>query len=144
MSPVRFNYADVKPMSLNKKSIIKEFVADIFSREGKKLRHLNYIFCSDNYLLEINKIFLKHDSFTDIISFDLSEGGEIAGEVYISIDRVKENAIHFSANFNAELLRVILHGALHLCGYKDKKKSEITRMRQKEEYYLQLLGKKFN
>lgn len=142
MPSVRFNYADVKPISLSRKSIIKETVADIFSNEGKQLKLLNYIFCSDYYLLEINKAFLNHDFFTDVISFDLSEGEATVGEVYISIDRVKENAILHSATFEKELLRVIVHAALHLSGYKDKKKSEITKMREKEDYYLQFLKKK--
>lgn len=139
MPSVRFNYADIKPISLSKKSMIKETVAEIFSNEGKELQLLNYIFCSDHYLLEINKAFLHHDFFTDVISFDLSEGETIIGEVYISMDRVKENAILHSATFETELIRVIFHAALHLCGYKDKKKSEITIMREKEDYYLQFL-----
>lgn len=122
--------------------MIKEVVAGIFRDEGRALKRLNYIFCSDGYLLEINKTFLNHDYFTDVISFDLSEGGATVGEVYISVDRVKENASLHSAAFTHELLRVILHAALHLCGYKDKKKSEITIMRQKEDYYLQILQTK--
>lgn len=144
MPSVRFNYADVKPISLSKKSMIKETVAEIFSNEGKELRLLNYIFCSDHYLLDINKAFLNHDFFTDVISFDLSEGESMIGEVYISMDRVKENAILHSATFEKELLRIIFHAALHLCGYKDKKKSEITIMREKEDYYLQFFQKKLH
>jgi rRNA maturation RNase YbeY len=92
-------------------------------------------------LLNINKTFLKHDYFTDIITFDLSEGFvEIVGEVYISIHRVRDNARSLRTNVTNELLRVLFHGALHLCGYKDKKKSEITIMREKEDYYLSLFG----
>ena len=136
MSAVRFYYADVKAIPLNKKSIVKEFVGDIFSNEGKDLRLLTYVFCSDDYLLTINKAFLNHDYFTDIISFDLTEGVGTVGEVYVSVDRVRENAIFHSTTFQEEFLRVIFHGALHLCGYQDKKKSEITVMRQKEDYYL--------
>lgn len=123
--------------------MIKETVAEIFSNEGKELRLLNYIFCSDHYLLDINKAFLNHDFFTDVISFDLSEGESMIGEVYISMDRVKENAILHSATFEKELLRIIFHAALHLCGYKDKKKSEITIMREKEDYYLQFFQKNY-
>lgn len=143
MSKVRFNYADVKPMTLKKKHLVKEQVEQIFSSERKGLRVLNYIFCSDDYLLEINKAFLKHDFLTDIITFDLSESSETVGEIYISIDRVKENSSTNSTLFHHELLRVIFHGALHLCGYKDKRKSEITLMREKEEYYLRLLQEKY-
>ena len=142
MSTIRFNYADVKPITLKKKTIIKELVKDIFSKEGKQLKLLNYIFCSDSYLLAINRSFLNHDFYTDIISFDLSEQAAITGEVYISVDRVKDNSTVHAATFDEELVRVIFHGALHLCGYKDKKKSEITTMRQKEDYYLQLLKQK--
>lgn len=142
MPLIRFNYADVKSVSLRNKTLIKKQIEDLFLNEGKGLIRLNYIFCSDSFLLEINKSFLKHDFYTDIISFDLSEGGGTIGEVYISIDRVKENSIIHASTFNMELLRVLFHGALHLCGCKDKKKSEITTMRQKEDYFLQLLKEK--
>ncbi len=142
MSQVRFNHADVKQLSFKNKKFIKEIVVRIFLDEAKKVNKINYIFCSDTYLLEINKKYLTHNFFTDIISFDLSEGEAVTGEIYISIDRVKENAIIHSASFRKELLRVIFHGVLHLCGYKDKKKSEITLMRKKEDYYLQLIEEK--
>lgn len=144
MPSVHFYYADINPLSITKKKLIKNFIRQIFTNEGKPLSSLDYIFCSDLYLLEINKNFLKHDYFTDIISFDLSEAEEVVGEVYISVDRVKENGVLHSSSFNEELLRVIFHGALHLCGYKDKKKSEITVMRAKEDYYLKLFDKTLN
>lgn len=121
---------------------MKKVVEDLFSEEGKGLEQLTYIFCSDEYLLKINQQFLQHDDFTDIITFDLSEGEGTIGEVYISTDRVKENADLLRATFNEEVLRVIFHGALHLCGYKDKKKSESKLMRDKEGYYLRLFTKK--
>lgn len=142
MSSVRFNYVDVKPPTINNKKVVKEFVGDIFSQERKKLKLLRYIFCSDDYLLGINNVFLNHEFFTDIISFDLSVGVEIVGEAYISLDRVRENSIFHSTSHYEEFLRVVFHGALHLCGYKDKKKSEIIIMRQKEDYYLRLFSKK--
>lgn len=142
MAIVRFNYADVKPISFRRKNQVKAFVEEVFRLEGKGLKELNYIFCSDAFLLEINKSFLQHDYYTDIITFDLSEGGGTVGEVYISIDRVKDNSASHATSYTEELLRVIFHGALHLIGYKDKKKSEITIMRQKEEYYLRLFGTK--
>ena len=142
MAKVRFHYADVKLIPLKKKRDVKEFVATIFQQEGKGLRELNYIFCSDDYLLNINRSFLNHDYFTDIVTFDLSEGEETEGEIYISIDRVKDNAVSHGASSADELLRVMFHGALHLLGYKDKKKSEITIMRQKEDYYLRLFAAK--
>jgi len=142
MPLIRFNYADVKPTTVNNKGLIKKQVAEIFINEKKKIDQIYYIFCSDYFLLEINKFFLQHDFFTDIITFDLSNTKDIIGEIYISVDRVRENAIIHRETYRSELLRVIFHGALHLCGYNDKRKSEITLMRQKEDYYLQLLEKK--
>ena len=136
MNSVRFNYADIKPISLKDKKVVKTLIVGLFEEEGKKLKSINYIFCSDEYLLQINQRFLNHDYYTDIITFNLSTGDEITGEVYISTDRVKENSISLSVSFKDELLRVVFHGALHLCGYRDKKKSEIIFMRAKEEYYL--------
>lgn len=141
MSLIRFNYADVKPITVNNKGLIKKQVAEIFISEKKKINQVDYIFCSDYFLLEINKSFLQHDFFTDVITFDLSNTKDIRGEIYISVDRVRENAIIYSKTYRSEILRVIFHGALHLCGYQDKRKSEITVMRQKEDYYLQLFEK---
>jgi len=142
MNSIRFNYADVTSIPFNRKRTLKTFIKEIFITEGKPLEKVNYIFCTDSYLIEINKQFLQHDFFTDIISFDLSEGESTIGEVYISIDRVKENSTIHASSYTNELLRVIFHGALHLCGYKDKKKSEITIMRRKEDYYLQMFDQK--
>jgi len=102
---------------------------------------LNYIFCSDEYLLDINKKFLKHDYLTDIITFDLSEQNGVTGEVYISLDRVRDNAKTFDSTFSDECLRVIIHGALHLCGYKDKNKIDKKEMRKKENFYLNIYKK---
>lgn len=143
MPIVRFNHSDIGSISLKGKNIIKRLIIEIFISEGKNLNTLNYIFCSDTFLLGINKKFLKHNDYTDIISFDLSESNNITGEIYISVERVKENAFTQDVSFKNELCRVIIHGALHLCGYKDKKKSEITVMREKEDYYLHLIDKKF-
>ena len=142
MAAVRFQYADIKRISSNNKNALKRLIIELFISEGKILNKLGYIFCSDSYLLRINQEFLHHDFFTDIISFDLSEGESVTGEIYISVDRVKENATNHSVSFRSELARVILHGALHLCDYKDKKKSEITIMRSKEDYYLHLFQEK--
>lgn len=99
---------------------------------------LRFIFCSDAYLLEINRQYLQHDYYTDIITFDLGEAGNIDGEIYISVERVKENAGLMQTSFKEELHRVIFHGVLHLCGYKDKLKSERLEMRSKEDRLLQL------
>jgi len=102
------------------------------------LEQLQYIFCSDEYLLEINKQHLQHNYYTDIITFDLSEKpNAVIGEIYISVDRVRDNAQNYDATFKNELLRVIFHGALHLCGFKDKTEKDQTLMRKAEDKYLQ-------
>jgi len=121
------------PVSLQDRTKLKKFIEGIFRKEKKKLRTLNYIFCSDKDLLEINRQYLKHDYYTDIITFELSDKGTpVEGEIYISVDRVKENAGSLGEPFYKELLRVIFHGTLHLCGYKDKGKMEIRKMREEE------------
>ncbi len=146
MVQVRFSYADVSNVTLPQKQIVKHFIAGIFANEGRNLLQLNYVFCSDEYLLKINKDYLSHDYYTDIITFDLSDTDsnyrQIIGEVYVSTDRVRENASTHSISFQKELLRVLFHGALHLCGYLDKKKSEITKMRERENHYLCLFEKR--
>ena len=107
--------------------------------EKKEIGDLTYVFCSDDYLLSLNQQFLKHNTLTDIITFDYSEGKkELSGEIYISIDRVADNAAKFKTDFQDELHRVMIHGVLHLAGYKDKKPAEKVRMRKKEEACLSL------
>lgn len=114
-------------------------IKTIFEKENKNLAQVSFIFISDEEILELNKKHLQHDFYTDILTFDLSESVEsILSDIYISIDRVRENAKQLNILFSQELLRVIIHGVLHLCGYGDKNKSEIILMRQKEDYYLQL------
>ena len=116
---------------------LKAFIEKIFKHEKRQLESINYIFCSDSFLLKINNKYLKHNFFTDIITFDLSEGsGAIKADVFISIDRVRDNAIRLKTSFKSELHRVIFHGALHLCGYRDKKDNEAKKMREKEDTYL--------
>ena len=130
--------------NLKNRARIKQAVELIFRKEKKKLDRLNYIFCSDTALLSINKHYLKHDYYTDIITFDLSEDKDrVNGEIYISVDRVRENAAILKNPFSKELLRVIFHGALHLCGYRDKKSKEERKMREKEEFYLNLFKLRF-
>ena len=141
MAKITFLPVD-RSVPLKGKKTLKKFMEDLFLEEGKEMGHITYIFCSDEYLLQINQQFLKHDDYTDIITFDLSEGTAIIGEIYISVDRVKDNAALLGLSFKEEVLRVIFHGALHLCGYKDKKKSESKVMREKEGYYLRLFEKK--
>jgi probable rRNA maturation factor len=129
-------------LSLSDRSRLKLFIASLFKKEKKKLAEINYIFCSDAYLLNINRQYLGHDFYTDIITFGLSEPGKpINAEIYISVDRVRENAREFNSLLKNELHRVIFHGALHLCGYGDKSKKEESLMRRREDKYLGLYFK---
>ena len=144
MPIVQFSYANVSSILIKNKKSIKDLIKQIFLKERKVLGRLQYVFCQDDYLLQINQSHLQHDYYTDIITFDLSDTlDETVGEIYISIDRVKENSKQHETIFDQEILRVIFHGALHLCGYRDKTKREITIMRQKEEEYLLLFEKMF-
>ena len=123
--------------AVKQKSLIRDWISNTILDEGHKLKELNFILCSDNYLLTINQNYLKHNTYTDIITFDNSEvHGQIAGDIYISIDRVRENALRFEVNEGNELHRVMIHGTLHLLGYLDKKKEEKGLMTEKEDYYL--------
>lgn len=138
MANITFQSAD-RSLTLPNKTAIKTFIASLIKREGKKLASINYVFCSDAFLLDINQRFLQHDYYTDIITFGLSEPGmPIEAEIYISVDRVKDNAKREASSFRMEMLRVILHGALHLCGYKDKTVKQAAEMRNMEDAYLQL------
>jgi len=128
---VRSGLKDKRKLSAFLQSLIQDKRTDV-----KKL-DLTYIFCNDDYLLEINKEFLNHNTLTDIITFDMSEDPEtLEGEIYVSIDRVKENAGKFEASYNQELHRVIFHGVLHLCGFKDKKTEDKEIMRKQEDMCL--------
>ena len=121
-------------ISLTQRTPLKTFISNIFKKEKKRLKDLTYIFCSDEYLLQINKSHLKHNYYTDIITFDLSETpGGITGEIYISTDRVRDNAATLEVTIKEEFHRVIFHGALHLCGYKDKTPIDAKQMRAAED-----------
>jgi probable rRNA maturation factor len=130
-----------RKLTIAGKTILKSSLVKLFRREKQQPGEIQYVFCSDEYLLEINKQFLQHNYFTDIITFDLSSSDSIDAEIYISIDRVKENAKSFGVSYKQEVKRVIIHGALHLCGYRDKTKGEITLMREKESEYLRIFEK---
>ena len=133
---ISFNKAD-KNISLGNRVALKLFLEKQMKKEGIRIECLQYVFCSDKYLLEINKQFLNHDYYTDIISFDLSEvKGALIGDIYISVDRVKENAKLVKTTQTNELLRVIFHGALHFCGYKDKKPADAKLMRSMEDKWI--------
>ena len=132
---IQFNF--LEPISLAERTRLKQFIILLFKREKAPLAEIQYIFCSDQYLLAINRQFLQHDYYTDIITFDLSEPGQpINAEIYISVDRVRENAREFSSSVKKELHRVLFHGALHLVGYSDKGREAEIRMRKMEEKYL--------
>ena len=133
---ISFNKAD-KSITLGNRVALKAFLEKQLKKEGIQIECLQYVFCSDKYLLDINKQFLNHDYYTDIISFDLSETkGELIGDIYISVDRVKENAKTMNTTQGNELLRVIFHGALHFCGYKDKKPADAKLMRSMEDKWI--------
>ncbi|MBL0055271.1 MAG: rRNA maturation RNase YbeY [Chitinophagaceae bacterium] len=121
-------------ITLTERTRLKGFLLRLLKRKGKKNPTLRYIFCTDDYLLGINQSFLNHDDYTDIITFDLSENPEdLEGEIYISADRIKENARNLGVTLKRELHRVIFHGALHLCGYKDKTPVDKEKMTREED-----------
>lgn len=136
--PVRFLF-QVKKFDISKKRLLKSWITSCALKERKTIEDLSFVFCSDEYLHNLNVTYLSHDTLTDVITFEYSKGEAISGEVYISKDRVKDNSIKYSSTFELELYRVMIHGFLHLCGYKDKSKSDIVTMRRKEDSYLSLL-----
>lgn len=128
---ISFNYElDFK---LNDEAVYSEWISKVISSELKNEGEINYIFCDDEYLLQINQQYLDHDTLTDIISFDYSVGNELHGDIFISIERVRDNASDFGVSFDEELKRVMAHGVLHYCGYKDKSEADEKLMREKEE-----------
>ena len=138
MSQIRF-FSESIAFKLKQPIKISSWIKLVAKKEKRTIKEINYIFCSDEYLLQLNQGFLNHKTLTDIITFDNSEGkNALEGEIYISIERVQENALKFNTNFEDELQRVMIHGILHLIGYKDKKYSEKALMRKKEEACLSL------
>lgn len=117
---------------------VEKNIETVLANENRTLGEVNYIFCSDEYLLNINKQYLNHDYYTDVISFDYSEDGIISGDIFISVDTVKDNAKEYEVEFKKELARVMVHGVLHFIGYKDKTDEDAKLMRQKENQYLPL------
>ncbi len=116
---------------------VTSWIEELIEEEEKKLGDITYIFCDDEYLLEINKQYLQHDYYTDIITFDYVKGKIISGDIFVSLQRISDNSSTLAIPFEKELLRVTAHGVLHLCGYKDKKQEEEKLMRCKENYYLE-------
>jgi len=133
---IEYNYET--GFELNNPEELSNWVSASIEKENYKEGDLNYIFCTDHYLLNMNNKYLKHNTLTDIISFDYTMGKTISGDIFISIDRVTENALKYKVRINDELHRVMIHGVLHFCGFKDKTTSEKELMRKKEDYYLSL------
>ena len=140
---INFQTEDIT-FKIKNKVILKKWISEVISKKKRKTGNITFIFCSDNFLLNINKQYLNHDTFTDIITFDYSEENikqAISGDVFISIDRVRENAVMYSKSFENELHRVIIHGILHLLGYTDKTKIAKEGMTKQENSCLKILEK---
>ena len=128
---INFNYET--DFALPNEEGISQWISKVISSENKKEGEINYIFCDDDYLHKLNMEHLGHDTLTDIISFDYSLGNELHGDVFISVERVKDNALDYKVTFDEELQRVLVHGILHYCGYKDKTDADVLLMRTKED-----------
>lgn len=139
-SEISFNTVD-RTYVVKQKITLRNWINQTIKREKRITGDLSFNFCSDDYLLSVNREHLNHDYYTDIITFDFCEENTVSGDIYISIDRVKENAKTERKTIQNELHRVIIHGVLHLCGYKDKKPADARIMREKEDFYLSLFGK---
>jgi rRNA maturation RNase YbeY len=139
---ISFNYET--DFALDNETDFANWLSEVISSELKNEGEINYIFCDDDYLLEINQQYLDHDTLTDIISFDYSVGNELHGDIFISVERVRENATDFNVSFEDELKRVMVHGVLHYCGYKDKSESDERLMREKEEEKMKMFHVKHN
>ena len=133
---IQFFFENIDEITLppNTENWLKELIIS----EDKKPGEINYIFCDDDHLLQVNKYFLNQDYYTDVITFDYVKGKTISADIFVSLPRILDNSSTLSNAFNSELLRVLAHGVLHLCGYKDKTDEEISEMRQKEDYYLSI------
>lgn len=135
---IEFNSIDT--FEVSNPEVMRSWIQFVVQAEGYTLGEVNFIFSSDSYLHDLNKRFLNHDTLTDVISFDYTSGKIVSGDIYISIDRVKDNAVEYGVTFDNELARVMVHGVLHYCGYKDKDSEEAKEMRAKENVYLSLLS----
>jgi len=132
-------YVEDIPFPKLKRRKTTSWIKSVISSEGKNSGEISFIFCSDAYLLEINRKFLNHDYYTDIVTFDYVIGSKISGDIFISIDRVAENSVDFDITFENELNRILVHGVLHLLGYKDKNEDDKLLMTEKENYYIKVL-----
>ncbi|WP_417884613.1 rRNA maturation RNase YbeY [Zunongwangia sp.] len=132
------NFYSENDFELTNTKDFQNWIIRVAESEGKRVGEISYIFCDDDYLLKINQQYLDHDTFTDIISFDNTLGNILDGDIFISTERVKENSVTYNQDFESELKRVIIHGILHYCGYKDKTEIDSQLMRQKEEEKIEL------
>jgi probable rRNA maturation factor len=136
-SKIQF-FSEYEGFVLKDKGKIRTWLINSIREEETKPRYINFIFCSDDYLFELNKAYLRHETLTDILTFPADDGiGVISGDIFISVDRVRENAILYETTFGEEIRRVMIHGILHLVGYKDKSANEKQQMRMREDFYLQ-------
>lgn len=134
--PISFHFS-VTPFYFPNRSFIKKFILTIFRDYSKRVENVNYIFCTDKYLLELNSQYLNHNYYTDIITFELNDTkGPVISDIYISIERARENAELHSVSYLNEIMRLMIHGALHLCGQKDKIEKDFKKMKELEEFYL--------
>lgn len=133
---IQFFFEEIEPIEID--TATGDWLTQLIIQEGMKPGKINYIFQSDEGLLKVNQDFLKHDYYTDVITFDYVKGKTISADIFVSLPRISENAKTLSKDFNSEFLRVLAHGILHLCGYKDKSDEEISEMRKKEDHYLSI------
>ena len=131
---IQFFFENIDEIPISAATI--SWLEDVIKTENKKLGEINYILCDDEYLLKVNQDFLDHDYYTDIITFDYVKGKTISGDIFVSLPRILDNASTLSQNFESEFNRVLAHGILHLCGYKDKTEEEKSQMRAKEDFYI--------
>ena len=139
---ISFNYET--DFTLSNESLYEEWISHVIASEGFDEGEINYIFCDDEYLHKINVDYLDHDTLTDIISFDYTEGNLLQGDIFVSVERVKENALDFNVPFEDEIKRVLSHGILHYCGYKDKSPEDELLMRSKEDEKIQMFHVEHN
>ncbi len=135
---IQFFFENIDEIPISAATI--SWLEDVIKTENKKLGEINYILCDDEYLLKVNQDFLDHNYYTDIITFDYVKGKTISGDIFVSLPRISDNAKNLVKDFNSEFHRVLAHGILHLMGYKDKTEEEITVMRQKEDFYLNVFA----
>ena len=134
---ISFQVQDVE-LILKQKNKIRSWIVEAIKNEGKKIGDITYIFCSDEYLLGMNQQYLQHDDYTDVITFDYTEKERVSGDIFISVERILDNSTQLNTAIEDELHRVMIHGVMHLCGYKDKKPRERANMTKKENQYLEL------